>query len=250
MNQRIEVLPDVAALVQRAEQWIVPILQQAIAHRGRATIALAGGSTPKPLYERLALTSLPWAQLHIFWGDERYVPADHPDSNYRMARLAWFDRVPLPAANLHPMPIDATDPSIAAQRYESELQRVFQLAPGEFPQFDVILLGMGDDAHTASLFPHTTALQVCDHAVTVGNKDGQPRLTLTVPVINMANNVLFLVAGANKQAALQQIFAPEADPDTYPARLIRPQGTLIWLLDQAAAAGIPNLEDLIQHHES
>jgi 6-phosphogluconolactonase len=238
MNQTIAVFPDVTALVANAHERTVQLLQQAINDRGMATIALSGGSTPKPLYEQLAQSGLPWDKLHIFWGDERYVPQDHPDSNYRMAKLAWFDRVDFPPGNIHPMPTTENDPAQSAQIHDRELQAFFHYKSAEFPRFDVMLLGMGDDAHTASLFPHTPALQVCDRSVTVGDKDGQPRLTLTVPVINAAANVLFLVAGAGKQTALQQVFAPVADANVYPSRLIRPTGNLVWLLDQAAAQGI------------
>jgi 6-phosphogluconolactonase len=238
MNRTIEVFPDVVALVAAAYDKTVQLLQAAIAAHGRATIVLSGGSTPKPLYEQLATADLAWDQVHVFWGDERYVSADHPDSNYRMAKLAWFDRVNIPAANIHAMPTGEGNPADSAQIHERELQAFFSLEPGEFPRFDVMLLGMGDDAHTASLFPGTAALQVCDRLVTVGDKDGQPRLTMTVPVLNHAANVLFLVAGASKQTALQQVFAEVADANLYPSRLVCPTGNLVWLLDQAAAQGI------------
>ncbi len=234
ISRIVEVLPDQPALIARARDVVVEKARAAIAERGQFTIALAGGSTPKPLYEALAAQDLPWEQVHVFWGDERYVPADHPDSNQRMARHAWLDRVPIPASQIHPMGTTAPDPAIAAQQHEAELQAFFQTAPGQLPALDLILLGIGDDAHTASLFPHTDALQVVDRLVTVGNKDGQPRLTFTVPLINQARAVLFLVAGASKQTALAHIFAASDDPITYPARFIQPQGELWWLLDQGA----------------
>lgn len=233
MDKIVEVLPDLSALVERSREVIVQKLQAAIAQRGICTIALAGGGTPKPLYEKLATESLPWDKVHIFWGDERYVPPDHPNSNQRMARLAWLDRVEIPASNIHPMPTDEAEPAIAAQKHAADLQAFFS---GEAPIFDVILLGIGDDAHTASLFPHTEALTVRDRLITVGNKDGQPRITFTVPLINQARTVVFMVAGASKQSALSQIFATDADEMTYPARLIQPDGELWWLLDQAAGA--------------
>jgi 6-phosphogluconolactonase len=234
MNKIVEVLPDKDALIQRSLAIVLDKIQAAIAERGLCTIALAGGGTPKPLYEQLATHDLAWDNIHIFWGDERYVPADHPDSNEGMARHAWLDQVALPPANLHPMPTANPDPAVSASQHESELQQFFQLQPGEFPRFDIILLGIGDDGHTASLFPHTEALQVRDRLVTVGNKDGQPRITFTAPLINHARTVLFMVAGASKRPALAQIFAPVADDNTYPARLIQPEGELWWLLDQAA----------------
>jgi 6-phosphogluconolactonase len=209
-------------------------MQAAIQEHGRCAIALAGGGTPKPLYEALSTQDLPWEKVHVFWGDERYVPADHPDSNQGMARSAWLDKVDIPAANIHPMPTDGATPAADAEKHEAQLREFFGTPVGEFPHFDVILLGIGDDAHTASLFPHTDALQVKDRLVTVGNKDGQPRITFTAPLINHAHCVIFLVAGASKRPALAQIFAPDADALTYPARLIQPQGELWWLLDESA----------------
>jgi 6-phosphogluconolactonase len=238
MNKIVEVLPDTTDLIQRSLEVVVEKIQAAIAQRGQCTIALSGGSTPKPLYQALATQDLPWDKLHVFWGDERYVPADHPDSNQGMARQAWLDRVQIPAANIHPMVTEAADPAIAAQDYESHIRDVLQVQDHPFPALDLVLLGLGDDGHTASLFPHTKALQVQDRLITVGDKDGQPRLTFTAPFINAARCVLFVVAGANKQAALQEIFASTADAMTYPARLIQPQGELWWLFDAAAGQAI------------
>ena len=234
MQKIVEVLPDKEALIKRSLEVILSKIQEAIEKSDRFTIALAGGGTPKPLYEAIATQNLPWEKIHVFWGDERYVPADHPDSNQGMARNAWLDKVNIPAANIHPMPTEGTSPLADAQKYEAQLQEFFGIPAGTFPDFDVILLGIGDDAHTASLFPHTDALQVQDQLVTVGNKDGQPRITFTAPLINHAHCVIFLVAGSSKRPALAQIFAPDADALTYPARLIQPQGELWWLLDESA----------------
>jgi len=238
MKPGVEILPNKEALIARSLKLVVEKLERAVETRGEATIALSGGSTPKPLYEALASQPLPWSKIHIFWGDERYVPSDHPDSNERMARQAWLDQIDIPEHNIYPMPTEAGDPQIDAQSYENKLARYFRVAAGEFPAFDVILLGLGDDGHTASLFPHTQALQVCDRLITVGNKDGQPRLTFTVPLINQGRCVMFLVAGATKQPALAEIFAEISDPLTYPARFIRPQGELFWLLDESAGAAL------------
>ncbi|MFN9175381.1 MAG: 6-phosphogluconolactonase [Synechocystis sp.] len=238
MAVTVDVLGNKTTLIERALMGSTSRIVKAISERGQAAIALSGGSTPKPLYEALAQQALPWEKIHIFWGDERYVPADHPDSNQRMARLAWLDQIEIPAANIHPMPTGANNPEADAQAYEQELSQFFQTAPGQFPAFDLILLGLGDDGHTASLFPHTDALQICDRLITVGNKDGQPRLTFTIPLINQARSVMFLVAGASKQAALAEIFAPVANANQYPARFIKPQGELIWLLDQAAGENL------------
>jgi 6-phosphogluconolactonase len=236
MNKNIEVLADKSSLIKRSQEIILSRLQTAIESRDQFTIALSGGSTPKPLYEALATQSLPWEKIHIFWGDERYVAATHSDSNQLMARQAWLDKVSIPAANIHPMNTISADPVVDAQLHEAEIQQFFQTQPGEIPVFDLILLGMGDDGHTASLFPYTEALTVRDRLVTVGNKDGQPRLTFTVPLINNARCVMFVVAGESKRPALKQIFATEADEMNYPSRLIQPQGELLWLLDQAAGA--------------
>ncbi|MBD1913933.1 MULTISPECIES: 6-phosphogluconolactonase [unclassified Leptolyngbya] len=232
--RQVEVFPDREALVARSLELVLQSVQEAIARNGRYTIALAGGSTPKPLYEAIAQQSLPWEQIYVFWGDERYVPHDHPDSNAGMARRAWLDHVPIPAENIHPMPTDDADPAVAADRYEQELKAFLGNTSGTVPTLDMILLGMGDDGHTASLFPHTEALGVRDRLITVGNKDGQPRISFTVPLINQSDRVVFMVSGASKHPALIQVFAPEGDADQYPSRLIQPQGMLYWLLDAAA----------------
>ncbi|MBR8833233.1 MAG: 6-phosphogluconolactonase [Stigonema ocellatum SAG 48.90 = DSM 106950] len=238
MNKKVEVLPDHKALTARSLLLILSKVETAIQQQGRFTIALSGGSTPKPLYEAIATQKLPWEKIHVFWGDERYVTPDHPDSNQLMACRAWLDHVDIPWANIHPMPTSDTDPADAAAKYEQHLQEFFHSSPGEFPSIDVILLGMGDDAHTASLFPHTEALKVSDRLITVGNKDGNPRLTFTYPFINAASCVMFVVAGANKRPALDQVFAPVADEFTYPSRLIQPQGELWWLVDAAAGSDL------------
>lgn len=234
MKKIVEVLPDVAALIERSRDIMLEKIHEAIAQRGLCTIALSGGSTPKPLYEAISREQLPWDKIHIFWGDERYVPPDHPESNQLMARTAWLDRVAIPASNIHPMPTDEVDSAVAASKHEKELQEFFQVPAGEFPSFDIVLLGIGDDGHTASLFPHTEALKISDRLITVGNKDGQPRITFTYTLINQARCVIFVVAGASKKSALAHIFADDGDATTYPSRLIQPQGELWWLLDRAA----------------
>lgn len=238
MAATVEVLANKAALVQRAYELVLAQIQTAIDQRGRCTLALAGGSTPKPLYEALAQADLPWDKLYVFWGDERYVPADHPDSNAKMARQAWLNQVAIPTEQIYPVPTDDPDPAAAAAQYEQTLRQVL-MEPTAVPSLDIILLGMGDDGHTASLFPHTAALQVCDRIVSVGNKDGQPRITFTVPLINAGRYVLFLAAGANKRPALRQVFAPTADANAYPSRLIQPlNGGAHWLIDQSAAVDV------------
>ena len=238
MEKLLLVVPDKQALSERALEIVVERINTALETRGICTLALAGGSTPKPVYEALSLLNLPWERLHIFWGDERYVSRDHPDSNQGMARQAWLDKIDIPPENIHPMPTDSQDAVLDAQKYETQLRQWFNLTGSEFPTFDLILLGMGDDGHTASLFPHTAALDVGDRSITVGDKDGQPRITFTVPLINHARCVLFLVSGESKRPALAQVFAEVGDARAYPSRLIHPQGELIWLLDQAAGAAL------------
>lgn len=236
MNKRVEILPDLQGLIARAQDAILSSLATAIQERGQFTIALSGGSTPKPLYEAIGSLNLDWDKIHVFWGDERYVPSNHPDSNELMARIAWLNKVPIPQTNIHAIPTLSGNPVADANKYEQHLQEFFHCSPGTFPSLDVVLLGMGDDAHTASLFPHTEALQVRDRLVTVGNKDGNPRITFTYPLINAARSVIFLATGANKRPALSQVFAEVADDFTYPSRLIKPQGELLWLLDAAAGS--------------
>ncbi|MDV3347621.1 6-phosphogluconolactonase [Leptolyngbyaceae cyanobacterium CCMR0082] len=234
---QVHVYVDKAALVAAATDQVIELIRDAIATRGRCSIALSGGSTPKPLYQALAQTDLPWEQLYIYWGDERYVPATHADSNAKMTYEAWLNHVAIPAENIFTVPTETDSPNSSADQYQQALATSFDTT--EIPAFDIILLGMGDDGHTASLFPHTEALNETERWVTVGQKADQPRITLTAPVINQARHVMFLVAGANKQTALSQVFAPTADSATYPARLVSPTGELRWLLDQDASAGLP-----------
>jgi 6-phosphogluconolactonase len=235
MESSVEVLRDVGALVARAEEILCAELQSAIAQRDRFTLALSGGSTPKPLYESLSQQTLPWDKVHIFWGDERYVPSDHPDSNEGMARRAWIDHVSIPADHVHPIPTQTSDPAESARLYEQHLHNFF--GDHEIPALDLILLGLGDDGHTASLFPQTDVLNVCDHLIGVGYHGPDPRITFTIALINRARCVLFLVAGQNKRPALKAVFSDDANSFDYPARFIRPEGKLIWLLDESAADG-------------
>lgn len=237
---QVHIYADKSALVAAATDRVIELIKDAIASRDRCSIALSGGSTPKPIYQALAQADIPWNKLFVYWGDERYVPATHADSNAKMAREAWLAHVDIPAENIFTVPTDTDSPEISAERYQQSLMTSFNAASADnVPQFDLILLGMGDDGHTASLFPHTLALNEFYRWITVGNKDGQPRITFTSRLINQARHVMFVVAGANKQTALSQVFAPTADNATYPARLIAPVGELQWLLDAAAGEGLP-----------
>jgi 6-phosphogluconolactonase len=244
MKKQIIITPDRESLIDRALHLILDRVKTAIADRDACTIVLSGGSTPAPLYTALAEQDLPWEKIHIFWGDERYVPPTHPDSNYGMTAKVWLDRISIPPDNIHSMPTNFPEPATAANTYAAEIQSYFGVEDDEFPTFDIILLGMGDDGHTASLFPHTAALSVLDRLVTVGDKDGQPRLTFTAPLINQSRCIIFLVSGANKQAALAEVFAPTGDASTYPSRLIQPADELFWLLDAAAGEKLGSIVDI------
>ncbi len=235
-SSNVEVLGDVSALVARAQVIVCAELQSAIAQRNQFTLALSGGSTPKPLYESLSQQPLTWDKVHVFWGDERYVPPDHPDSNEGMARRAWLDHISIPTDHIHGIPTQTADPAESARLYEQHLYSFF--GDKEIPALDLILLGLGDDGHTASLFPQTEVLNVCDHLIGVGYRGTDPRITFTIALINRARCVLFLVAGQNKRPALKEIFSDNANSFDYPARFIRPEGKLIWLLDELAADGL------------
>ncbi|MGD1860300.1 MAG: 6-phosphogluconolactonase [Leptolyngbyaceae cyanobacterium] len=237
---QIEIHPDRTALVARSLELVQERILSAIAERGTCAIALAGGSTPKPLYEGLAQANLPWSKLQVFWGDERYVAVDHPDSNAGMAKAAWLDQVPIPVTQIHIMPTHFDEPTEAAAAYETLLKDSL----GFEPAFDIVLLGMGDDGHTLSLFPHTAAVDVSDRLVTVGEKSGDARITLTAPLVNQSRCVMFLVSGSNKQTALKEVFSPDASDRAFPSRKIRPQGELWWLLDAAAGEAIAALPDV------
>lgn len=238
---------DAAALAEHAARHFVVAVETAVAARGRARIAISGGSTPKATFKLLAdpgqpwRTRMPWERLEIYWVDERCVPPDHEDSNYRMTREALLNQVPLKPEQIHRMEGEL-DPEEAAARYESELRNTFRLEGAETPSFDLVALGMGPDGHTASLFPNTQALNelgrlcVANH---VENKDAW-RVTLTWPVINHARSVFFLIGGADKAEILKEVFTGPRDVERLPSQLIRPaSGILTLILDKAAAAHLP-----------
>jgi len=227
------VLPDAGAVAERAAEWLG---EQARAKEGRFSIALSGGSTPKRLYEILAGASdYPWDKTEWFFGDERFVPADHGDSNYRMVNEALLSHVQVPSERVHRMPTDG-DPAEAARRYERDLRSFYgsdRLQPGR-PLFDVVLLGLGENGHTASLFPGTAVLEESHAWVGTCLPHDAPnqRLTLTYPAIASSAHVLFLVAGASKREVLEKVRS--GDP-TQPASRVTTEGGLIWLVDEAAA---------------
>jgi len=232
---------DLAALSREAAAHFAHSAEEATAARGRFTVALSGGTTPRALYALLAQDSwrarVPWAATHVFWGDERCVPPDHPDSNYRLAYRTLLAHVPIPAGNIHRLRGEI-DPTVAASEYEDILRAAFDLRPGQLPRFDLILLGLGEDGHTASLFPGIAAVHERERLVVAQwvEKLNAYRLTLTPPVLNAAAAVLFLVAGGAKAAALRQVLSGDDRPDRYPAQVVRPAaGDVTWLVDRAAA---------------
>ena len=239
--------PDAAALARRAAQYFVELAEEAVAAHDRVRIAISGGSTPKAAFELLGDTNqpwrvqMPWDKLDLYWVDERAVGPDDPASNYRMTREAMLDRVPLKPEQIHRIEGEL-EPEAAAARYESELRSSFRLEGAEMPRFDLVALGMGDDGHTASLFPGTAGLHQLNR-VAVANYVPQMaswRVTLTWPVINHARSVFFLIEGAEKAPVLSEVLTGPHDPERLPSQLIRPaSGILTLILDQSAAALLP-----------
>ena len=229
-------------LFHAAAEEFIRAASEAVEKRGRFAVALAGGSTPKSLYALLAAnasSSLPWSQMFFFFGDERHVPPDHPDSNYRMANESLFSKAPIPPGNVFRMPTENPDADAVAAAYEQTLRNFFSAKPGEFPSFDLILLGMGPDGHTASLFPETAALEERSRLVVANwvEKLKTSRITLTLPVLNAARCVAFLVSGADKAPALHQVLEGDGPGEKYPSKLVQPErGKLIWFVDRAAAS--------------
>jgi 6-phosphogluconolactonase len=231
---------DGDALSRAALEELLRIVDDAVKERGRFAIALAGGHTPAKLYQMWAQAEkrgvrTPWERVHLFWGDERYVPHDDPASNYRMARENLIAHVPIPADNVHPMPTDAAEPKKAAEAYEAELRRFFGTGA---PAFDLQLLGLGVEGHTASLFPGSPALEekVRRVAAVVAPANPPQRLTLTLPVLNQARNTFFLVAGADKRAIIAALRGESSERSSrYPAARVQPSGPVVWFLDKAAA---------------
>ena len=234
---------DADALAREAAQRFVAAASAAIAARGRFTVALSGGSTPKALFALLAEApyrdQIAWGNVHLFWGDERCVPPTDEQSNYRMTRETLIDKVALPAAQIHRIPAEDPEPTRAARAYATTLRQIFTLGDDEFPTFDLIHLGLGPEGHTASLFPGSPALEETRALVAAPyvEKLSAHRITLTPPVINAAREVQFLVAGAGKAAIVGQILHAQHDPNELPAQIVAPRpGKLVWLLDEAAAA--------------
>ena len=236
----IRILKSPEELFEAAAAEFTAQASAAIRARGKFTVALSGGSTPKRLYALLATKpNILWDKIYFFWGDERHVPPDHPESNYRMVYEALLSKVPVPPENIFRVHTEERDAAGAALQYEQTLKDFFQLSPGEFPRFDLILLGMGPDGHTAFLFPGSPALNERQRLVVANpvEKFHTDRLTFTFPVLNAAATVMFLVSGPDKAPMLHKVL--ENSSANLPSQKVQPtNGRLLWLVDSAAATGL------------
>ena len=243
VSPEIRIAGNIQEWARDAAAFIVSIGERAIQSNGRFIMALSGGSTPKTLYQVMATPEwkarLDWSRIFFLFGDERCIPPDHPDSNFKMAQTSLFQPLNVHPDQIYRMKGESGDPTAAAQEYEETIRRLTQSPPPEVPLIDLVLLGLGDDGHTASLFPGTAALQEDRKIVTVGHAPTgiRSRLTLTLGVLNHAAVVLFLVTGSGKAHMVRRILDPESDADrSLPAARISPEsGRLVWMLDHSAA---------------
>ena len=248
LNSSVCVLPRLEVLSRRVAQELIPLARSAIDSRGRFTLALAGGKTPESLYGILAhdfQDQIPWSGVHLFWGDERCVPPDHPDSNFGMASRVFVSKIRIPAKNIHRIPAEMMPPEKAAGTYEEILRQYFGPLGEEDSSFtfDLVLLGIGKDGHTASLFPGDRASKE-DHrwvarVTAPENTKPRQRITLTLPILNRAQNVFFIVSGADKRDVVRSILNdPKEASKLYPAARVQPKGEIKWFLDEEAYGGI------------
>jgi len=247
----LHIFPDAQALVRAAATLFVRIGQEAMRDRGRFLVVLSGGTTPKTLYAVLTsqefAPQLDWTNVHFLFGDERAVPPTHSDSNFALANTMLFTPLNIPPANIHRMRGEDS-PETAAGHYEKIVRRLTATIPGQWPMLDLVLLGMGEDGHTASLFPGTPALREQSRWVVPGlsPQGTRSRITLTLGVINHASVILFLVTGGNKAPVVRRVIEGRADgADSYPAAQVRPEtGRLLWYLDRAAASELTATDEL------
>ena len=245
MAERIIIVcRDARELNQKAAEQFIAAANRATKSTGRFTVALSGGSTPMGLYALLASADynrrIPWNQVHLFWGDERCVPPDHPQSNFRMVRESLLTKIKIPPENVHRM-AGEKEPKTAAVEYEEQMMKFFRLSEGTLPRFDLILLGLGEDGHTASLFPGSDALNETKQLVAANfvEKFNAHRLTLTLPVLNHGADVVFLVAGQSKAAVVKEILGKKTDSPVLPAARVMPlDGHLTWLITRDAATAL------------
>ncbi|MCI0656427.1 MAG: 6-phosphogluconolactonase [Acidobacteria bacterium] len=239
----VRVFPDLLSLSRAAAAEFVTRAREAVQARGVFTVVLSGGSTPKTLYSLLAddprlRNDVVWEKVHFFFSDERHVPPDHPDNNYRMAYRALLSKIPAPPWNAHRMATELVDATGVADYCEQVLREFFRLSPGAFPRFDLVLLGLGAEGHTASLFPRSPALKETKHLAVAAWVEALEawRISLTLPVLNNASEVAFLVSGSEKAEALRNVLEGSYDPDHWPAQAVQPTpGRRVFFVDQAAA---------------
>ena len=239
-QQHYMVYPERDQLERAAAQRWADLANESIRARNSFHVALAGGSTPEPVYRLLQHENLAWNKIHLYWGDERDVPPDHPDSNYHMVKQALIDHVPIPAANVHPIHVKADIEATAAE-YRRVLENVHRAANGQ-PRFDLVMLGMGNDGHIASLFPESSALTVTDVPVVsvYVEKLNSWRVTLTYPVLNTSRHLMLLVTGEAKAPVVAKALDPTAEQE-FPVQRLAPKGQVEWYLDKAAASELPEL---------
>ena len=243
-NREVRILADANSIAQTAAAEFLEAAREAVNEKGSFSVALAGGSTPKALYALLATNPLlqakvPWSKIQFFFGDERHVPPDNAESNFRMAEEAMLGKAPVDPKQVHRIKGEKRNAAQAAEGYEQDLRASFRLQAGQFPRFDLVLLGMGPEGHTASLFPGTKALKEERHLV-VSNWVGKfytDRITFTPPVLNNAARVIFMVHGEEKAQALKAVLEGPYEPEQLPAQIVQPkQGKVLWLVDPSAAS--------------
>jgi 6-phosphogluconolactonase len=241
----IRIAEDIRELSRMAASEFVQRAVEVVIRRGAFTVALSGGSTPRHLYSLFAeptepfINRIPWKNCHFFWGDERLVPPDHPDSNYRMAHETFLSKVPVPSENVHRVLAEGPDANQAAEDYGREIREFFHLEDSKLPRFDFVLLGLGADGHTASLFPGTSILREEKRLVSAEWIESREsyRISMTPPVLNRAACVAFLISGGEKAGIVREVIEGTFHPDRLPAQLIQPgKGRLFWFLDHAAAS--------------
>lgn len=247
MMNNLTICKDMDALGKTAARTFARLADQCVTKKGRFTVALSGGSTPRSLYTHLTLppfrNTIPWGGVHIFWGDERMVPPDHPESNFGLANTLLLPNVPIPDENIFAMPMKDINPDAAAKIYEDAIFECFDPDEDEIPVFDLILLGIGADGHTASLFPGTSALDEKEAWVVANHIPflNKTRLTLTFPLINQAKNILFLAAGKDKAPVIRTLLSEHPERSAYPAAGVQPAaGERHFIIDQDAASELPS----------
>jgi len=247
---RLSIFSTPTLLSQAAAELVVRVVNETLETQDRVALCLSGGSTPREFYSLLACEpycrQIPWDKVHIFWGDERYIPLSEPDNHYRMAMDLFLSKVQIPSKNIHRMAVEISDPDEVAKQYESDLKIFFEVLGESMPQFDLTFLGMGADGHTASLFPETTALEE-DTRWVVSNfvpRRGLTRMTLTFQILNQSRNIVFLVSGSSKAEMLRTVLQGSQNTSLLPAQLICPEsGHLMWFVDQDAGSQLDGTEE-------